>query len=404
MTERELFLAIGEVDEAMVAAAAAPRRNNAMYGRLIAAAAAVVIGVLGYLGLMQVWRDAPPAIDPTPPTGIGATTTAPTTTASTVPTAPGGLPLLADDGRLQATAEGAGIMPIVFARSIEELQIENVTEAPSALSVYTVAFENFDEPAELETLIRRTAALAGDTLTTPITAFGYGAEAESAIFRYRVSPPFDTLGTRNEVGLWLQQPILFDGDILQGVLAHCPSLFAHMQQPTLRAVNGRREQVWPEGAPAPVVEDTVTFNYYVYDAAESDEAARWLNSVSLFVQDGALQAYHVYIQENYESLGRYPVMSVEEATALLHQRYDAYAGEWYNEDFEIVSTELQYIPASMSRLRVPFYRFLVTADRTAYAERYCSGKDITMFYEIHICAIPAACWRSNPDEALTTQR
>ena len=133
MTERQLFSAIGEVDAMMVAAATPFKQKKPFYGWMLAAAAAVVVGVIGYAGLMRAWQS-PPPIEPVTPTTI--TTTTPTShTPTTHPTAPDGLPLLTNDGRLTSTSEGAGMTPEITAFSFEELQIQSITHAPSVLPV-----------------------------------------------------------------------------------------------------------------------------------------------------------------------------------------------------------------------------------------------------------------------------
>ncbi len=408
MTERQLFSAIGEVDEAMVAAATPFKQRRPLFGWMLAAAAAVVIGVLGYAGLMRAWRDTPPVQPVTPTTAVATTTTTTTTTTgfATAPTAPDGLPLLTSDGRMNATTEGAGMTPEITAFSLAELQIKSIAAAPAVLPVYTVDFEEFDEEEELQAIIERYVSLAGDTLTAPITFSEYGGlpQAQGEKFRYSVSPPFDDLGTHNSIGLWLQQPLAMGetDEWLQRVLSHCPQLFAHMQEPTLRLNNGNRERR-PEGAGWKAA-DEITFHAYVYDAAVEDEAAKWLNSVSFYVYEGELWSYTVYLAEHYEAVGDYPILSVEEAKATLRQMCEEADGDWINDEVEILSVELQYIPDSMSRLRVPFYRFLLAADETEQGRRIYESTGMTMFYEEYICAIPAAYWVSETDDMLITQR
>lgn len=407
MTERQLFLAIGEVDATMVASATPFKQKRPVYGWMLAAAAAVVVGVLGYAGLMNAWRDTPPVEPVTPTTAVTTTTTTTTNNPQTPTTAPDGLPLLTNDGRIDATTEGAGMTPEITAFSLDELAIDSITEAPLALPVYTVDFEKFDEEEELQTIIERYVSLTGDTLTAPIAFSEYGGlpQAEGEKFRYSILPPEEYLGTHNSIGLWLQQPLAM-GDTegwLQQVLSHAPQLFAHMQKPTLRLVNGNRDRLWP-GSGGWTAADAVTFRAYVYDAATEDEAARWLNSVSLYVFEGELQAYTVYLTEHYEAMGNYPIMSVAEAKATVQRMCEEADGDWINDEVEILSVELQYIPDSMSRLRVPFYRLLLAADETELGQEIYERTGMTMFYEEYICAVPTAYWTSETDDMLTTQR
>lgn len=399
MTERQLFLAIGEVDATMVAAATPFERRRPVYGWVLAAAAAVVIGVVGYAGLME-WRgQQPPVIDPIPSTT--------TTTATQTPTQPDHLPLLTSDGRLNSTAEGAGMTPEITAFSLEELQIQSITQAPSVLPVYSVEFEKFDEQHELEAIIERYVTLTEDALTAPITVSEYGGivSAEGEKFRYRVMPPDESLGTYNSIALGLQQPLTLGAtdEWLKQVTAHCPQLFAHMSEPALLLVNGNRDRLWP-GSGGWIADNAVTFRVYVYDAAINDETAKWLNSVSLYVFEGELQSYTVYLTEHYELIGNYPIMSVEEAKATVQRMCEEANGDWINDDIEILSVELQYIPNSMSRLRVPFYRFLLAADETELGQEIRRRTGMTMFYEEFLCAVPEKYWAPESDDLLITQR
>ncbi len=413
MTERQLFLAIGEVDATMVAAAVPFEQRRPFYGWLLAAAAAVVVGVIGYAALADAWRNTPP-VQPPPPATVATTTETVTDTTTTTgstpvtpPTAPNGLPLLTSDGRLDAEAEGGGTVPYITAFSFAELQIESVTQAPATLPVYTVDFGKFDEAAELKAIVEHYVGLTEDTLVEPITISEYGgsASAEGKRFRFSISPPFGDLGTHNSVGLWLQQPFPMGttDEWLSQVMAHCPQLFAHMSEPALMLVNGVRDLRLPEGE-AWRADDEVSFRAYVYDAAINDEAAKWLNSVSFYVFEGNLMSYTVYLVEHYDAVGDYPILSVEEAKAAVRQMYEQTSNEWINADFEILSVELEYIPASMSCLRVPFYRFLLAADDTEQGRKIYKETGMTMFYEKYICAVPENYWAPETDDLLVTQR
>ena len=87
MTAEQLLSAIGEINEETVLAADRPPKRpvSHLWVAVTAVAAAVVIGVLGYVGLLQSQQNKPPVSDPIPP---AATSVVPSTT--TQPNGTGG--------------------------------------------------------------------------------------------------------------------------------------------------------------------------------------------------------------------------------------------------------------------------------------------------------------------------
>ncbi len=62
MTAKQLFLAIGDLDSELVWVQCPKKKRWAFYGWMLAAAAAVVVGVIGYAGWVK-WQQQPPAMD-----------------------------------------------------------------------------------------------------------------------------------------------------------------------------------------------------------------------------------------------------------------------------------------------------------------------------------------------------
>lgn len=458
MNGEQIFLLIGELDDALVAAAARPpKRRQPVNAWMLAAAAAVVIGVVGYAGLVRMWQDTlpvqPPApstpaavvttttdgttqnaftpssattttttvitTDPSttlPPTGpdtttIPSSTVDPTTTGTTTAplpvtqgTAPDGLPLLNSDGRLVDSSEGSGMSWDVYAYSFEELQVESIASAPAVLPVYVIDREKSDEEAELAAIINRYAALVGDALTEPVcvtndwgllNAVGEGEQFSYSLLDY----------SRNYMIMFLQQPIAVGepSEWLEQVMAYCPALFADMAEPTLRLSNGERYIDSKGGIFTP--QATVSFDAQIYDAdSDPDGTAQWLDGISFWVEEGELKCFYIYLEDSYQKVAEYPTLTVEEAIALARRECESLKeDELVNNDYEILSVELLYIPRSLSHLRVPFYRFLVTADESQQTKHMCEQTGTTAFREIYVCAIPQEYWVS-PDDMFITQK
>ncbi len=522
MNGEQFFELLGDLDESMIAAAARPpKRRQPVNAWLLAAAAAVVVGVLGYAGVLRAWRDAPPVKPPLPvtvvttestakrptitdtttqklPTTIADTTTyifattteststaatttvTPTTTATTTvnsttvnftttatrltgsdtvvtttvltttdtvtqivgngndyPTAtskyspystttttassttpkgdtttvpvtkgtmPNGLPVLNDDGYV-VTDRANGYVDFVLGYSFGELQVQSITTAPSVLPVYAVTEECFEKDT-LSDIVEDFVILTDDTLVSGIYDDGKSANATGERFRYYLNrrecnylklaliKPI-TLGTPDQ---WLSQ-----------VTAYCPALFRDMAQPTLHLWNGSRwwnKQYTDSPAAA---QETVSFFARIYDAATAaDEAARWLNGVSLVIENGKLTAFCVMFEDNYQKLGDYPILSVSEATALAREQCETLKNYPHytiiSENYEILSTELVYMPHSASGLRVPLYRFLVTTDGAEYMSELRAETGLTMYYAVYVTAVPPAYWTADSNDRFITQK
>lgn len=498
MTADQLFLAIGEIDNALVAAATCPpRRHRVLYGWMLAAAAAVVIGVVGYGTVLRAVQDKPPVQPPTPivavttttedttqdtpssvpppetgttfetgesttdtstviPSGSSetSTTTAPpvssttppssttsimtppttgdptSTTTAARPTGPGysctttvssttvgtttlipptkgtaldGRPLLNSDGLVE-TDRAYGYVDYVYGFSFEELEVQSTIAAPVTLPVYTVRDTQNGRP--LDAIVQSYAALVGDTLNVGVSTYhSTRAAATGERFYYSINRD-----ATNYVQMRLNDPLpLTTPDKwLDEAMAYCPQLFQHMKQPTLYLYNGGR---WwnKESTTSPATaQKTVTFRARVYDAAnDPDGVANWLNGITLQVEDGKLVAFLVMSEERYHKVGDYPILSVEEATALAHKQCETLKDYPYyeiiNDNYTILSTEIVYMPHSGSHLRVPLYRFLVTADQTDYMNELRAETGLTPYYAVYVTAVPPSYWTDESRDRFITQ-
>lgn len=326
-----------------------------------------------------------------PITEPSATSTHPTDTPPiTVGTAPDSLPILNSDGKVAASRDGGGLSSAgyLFAYNFEEMGIQSITKAPSILPVYAVPKDKTYSQEELADILTRYATLAGDTLTAPPTySVRNCINGEGERFTYNLN-----LAECNYIMLWLRQPVALGetSTWMQTAMAHTPSLFADMEKPTLRISAGRREwdRVWGEPAKT---HKTVTFDAQVYDAAnDPDGTARWLNGVTLKVEDGMLKGFFILFDDAYQKLGDYPLITIEEAKDWARAYCDDIL--YLNENYEFLSVELLYLPHGASHLRVPLYRFLVPADQTAYEHELRAETGLTPFFQILVPAVPAAYW------------
>jgi len=501
MTADQLFLAIGEIDNALVAAATCPpRRHRVLYGWMLAAAAALVIGVVGYGTVLRAVQDKPPVQPPTPivavttttedttqdtpssvpppetgttfetgesttdtstviPSGSSetSTTTAPpvssttppssttTTTTSTVvppvtsyptstttanPTGPSytctttvssttvatttrvpptngispdGRPLLNSDGYV-VTDRAYGDTDFVYGFSFEELEVQSITSAPATLPVYAV--KDTPDGRSLSAIVQSYARLMGDTLNVGVsTHHSTRAAATGERFYYNINRD-----ANNYVQLRLNDPLPLTtpDNWLSEVMAYCPELFQGMKQPTLYLCNGSRGWNKEYTTSPATAQETVTFLARVYDVTNNpDGVANWLNGVTLQVEDGKLVAFLVMSDERYYKVGDYPILSIEEATALAHRQCETLKDyphyEIINENYTILSTEIVYMPHSGSHLRVPLYRFLVTADQTDYMNELRAETGLTPYYAVYVTAVPPSYWTDESRDRFITQ-
>ncbi len=498
MNGEQFFDLLGELDETMILAATVPpKRRRPLNVWLFTAAAAVVVGVLGYAGLMRAWQSpppiAPPAMGTTVTTGTattteGAVTRYPTTVADTtanvvytttatenttdtaelttyifgttassntttatrltgpdtiapttgsssggtgthvsdpknsttttvstthvsdpvtVPitqgTMPDGLPRLNSDHEVE-TDRLNGYVDFVMGYSFEELEVQSITGAPSVLPVYAVTEKRYERDS-LTDIIEEYRILTDDTLVSGVYDDGKSAGATGVRFRYHIDR-----GQGNYIMLSLMKPIALGTpeQWLSQVTAYCPALFRDMGQPMLHRWNGSRwwNQQYTD-SPA-TAQETVSFYARIYDAAVTDGTARWLNGVSLKIEDGKLTALCVMFEENYEKLGDYPILSVAEATALAREQCETLKAYPHysiiSENYMIVSTELVYMPHSASGLRVPLYRFLVTTDGAEYMSSLRAETGMTMYYAVYVTAVPPEYWTAESADRFITQQ
>ena len=397
MNNRQLLSAIGELDERIVLAASQPpRRHRVVYAWAVAAAAVVVIGVLGYVGLLQSQQNKPPVSDPIPPVVTG------TTTASTG----NDLPPLVYDRFWGSNSGGLGGSGDVTAFSFEELQIQSLTEVPATAPVYTARYEDIDEASEQEALIRQYTALVGDTLTDTVRSEhvleAVRSEATGEKFHYTVQ------GRTLESGhvymeLQPRPAITVDpsSDLLAQIVAACPALFADMEEPTLFCHSGTRHWGRDSETKQLFVFD-IDFSYEIYDAAKGhDVASKWLNSVGVHVYEGKLIA--LTVKQPLDKVADYPILSLEEAYAELRELYAP--GKFtslVNENYQVMSVELVYFSNSASTLRVPCYRFLLTANETYFGKNLYDQAGALLFHEVVIPAVSEEYWAEEETGVSTT--
>ncbi len=421
MTAEQLLLAIGEIKEETVLAADCPSKRPVahLWVAVTAVAAAVVIGVLGYVGLLQSQQNKPPVGDPIPPTVTGTngvSTTTPTETGKTTTSSPPTVTTavyqlqnvsLSDTNVAARYPIDCG-MEHIFAFNFEELAVENIAKAPDILPVYQVQYDQMDEDAEKAALIKTYAALVGDTLSEAPEGVFTLSDAWGERFQYWVNCQ-SFLDFRGTLTLELQEPLSL-GDTsewLRKAMAYCPSLFRDMQEPTLYLWNGQRHWGDPDGDGRAAATE-VFFSANIYDAAnDPDGTAKWMSGVRLHVENGVLKSFTVPITDILKTEGYYPVFAIEEAIALVKdecERLKAYDRGYVEEDYEILSVELVYNSNSMSHWRAPHYRFLVTAKDYNRDSALREQTGMTSYCEIMFCAVPPEYWMPDTDDLLVTQR
>lgn len=337
-------------------------------------------------------------------TTVSTTYVKPTTVPVTKGTMPNGLPVLNSDYEVE-TDRLNGYTDVVFGYSFEELQVSSITAAPSVLPVYTVTEKRYERHS-LTDIIEKCMIVTDDNLVSGIYDDGKSADATGHQFRYHINR-----GQGNYIMLSLMKPITLGtpDQWLAQVTAYCPALFRDMAQPTLLRWNGSRW--WNKqyvDSPA-TAQETVSFYARIYDVSQqADAASKWLDGVSLKIEDGKLTALCVMFEENYQKLGDYPILSVAEATALAREQCETLKNYPYytiiSENYEILSTELVYMPHSASGLRVPLYRFLVTTDGAEYMSELRAETGLTMYYAVYVTAVPPAYWTAESRDRFITQK
>ncbi|MBO5797458.1 MAG: hypothetical protein J6R77_03820 [Clostridia bacterium] len=418
MTERELFLSIGDLDESLAAWADRPPVRHAPWKWMAVAAAAVILvaGVWGVARLKS--HDLPVEPPDSGPISLLTSTyplTTPTTTAPTKPpvadTAPGGLPWLT--GGISSSGGGAGgHNGYVFTYGTEELALSTLwEEAPETMTVWRVSDDyNGDYDRQLS-IIRQYATLLGDDIGQADISTVVGTDSPYSIdsgrftkavtdrYRYELSSDYTYLAIR------LQQPVAVgeQENWLAGVQALYPELFWGMTTPAIHITGGDRGWGITEADPDIMFATEAYYSARIYDAADEDgHAAAFLKGVGLHISEGLLKGFYLYLPDYYETLGEYPVLSRQEARAALESRCAAYLAGGYpdpaiDETYQVMGMELVYFGDSNARLRVPVYRFLLTAADTPLVTKVKEDTGMQVFVEVNISAVPGAYW--HPDAA-----
>lgn len=426
MTERELFMTIGEVDESLIAwAAKPPARRTAWKWGAVAAAAVILAGSLwAYDRLSESEPARPPVVTPEPTATVSHqaattttatdTTTTPTTTTTTPPpvadTAPGGLPWLT--GGVSEGGGGGGHDGYVFTYGLEELALSTLwEETPEAMTVWRVSDEyNGDYDRQLS-IIRPYVALLGENIEKAEITTLEGTDSPYAVDNGRVTraitPRHDYIlnSDYTYLTILLQQPVALgeQENWLAGVLALYPELFRDMTAPTIHITGGDRGWGVPEEGPDIMFATDPYYPVRIYDAADEDgHAAAFLKGVGLYMNGTMLEGLYVYLPDYYETLGEYPVMSRQEAEEALRSRCATYLAGGYpnpviDENYQVVGVELVYFGSSNARLRVPVYRFLVTATDTYLATKVREDTGMQVFVEVNISAVPEEYWHPEAD-------
>lgn len=396
MTERQLFNAIGEIDEGLVAEAAQVPAPRSL--RWLAAVAALVVAAGAVITFFAVREQKTPPAEPVDPSGITAATEVTETTAATEPTAapteatspllgPDGLPLLSLEG-LTDTG-GMGGYGYVYAGSFEEIFLSQVWEdAPETLPVWQMEQTYFagDYTLQVE-LIRRVAEAMGDPIpeNAEINSFR-GSDSPDAIggrstwmdtdrYRYEVNSDHGYLT------VMLNQPLNMgkQRNWLKEIQGAFPGLFADMKTPVIQITGGDR--LWEAGEDGAARATEPLWTLHIYDAADPEgKCAAFLKGVQASVWDsGRVESVCVYLPEYYEKLGDYPVLTREQAQAALEAEYSP---------CRVLGAELIYEGLSLSRLRAPVWRFLLEDEGQNGPSLSVPGT--TAFAEIFLPAIPPA--------------
>lgn len=409
MTERQLFTAIGELDENLVAwATRPPVRHTVPKWCAVAAAAVILLGCVGGFGWKHL-HSLPTEYDPNdiPAATEHPTVTTSPTTAPTEPPAPAdthnGLPLLSGSGITTTGIMGSYYYEHAF--SFDELRLAKVwTEPPATMTAWKISDAYASDYDMQLSVIRRYATLLGDEgfETAEIDTMkgsdspsapggGRWTQAITTRYRYEISTDHTYLRIR------LPQPVPLgeQENWLAEAQALCPALFADMAQPTLFITGGGRGWYAPSDEETMYAEEPY-YDVRVYDAADKDgDYAAFLKGIKLYIENDALCEFHIYLPEYYEKLGDYPVLTEQQA----REKLDAYVADRLaqgdddlDENYQVLGVELIYIGDSMSRLRVPVYRFLLTPTDNDYTTTIRNGTGMESYYECYVSAIPEDYW------------
>lgn len=104
------------------------------------------------------------------------------------------------------------------------------------------------------------------------------------------------------------------------------------------------------------------YQVVLYDGSGSPEEQmrnRWFHSASFYLYQDEVSFIEIQCAGPGEALGDYPVLSLEEAEALLRQGYGMTACPERPEELEIAKADLIYLDMTWFETYVPVYRFLV---------------------------------------------
>lgn len=393
MTGRQLFAAIGEIDETMLAEANREPERRSL--RWLAAVAALALTAGAAVTFFAVRRERTPPVEPADPTVASApeTTAVPTewtaptevTTPTEARTGPGGLPLLSLEGLTDIG--GMGGYGYVYAGSFEEIVLSRVWEdAPGTLPVWQMAQSWFsgDYTGQVEA-IRRVAEAVGDPIPenavfnsyrgidSPDAADGRSTWIDTDRFRYGADSEKGCLTLIPASSLNLGDP----SDWAEELQSVFPGLFAEMKKPASLVIGGDRS--WKTGEDGNLRRTDALWTLHIYDADDPDgECAAFLKGVQVALWDsGEVECLYVYLPEYYEKLGDYPVLTRDQALAALESAYGA---------CRVMGAELTYEGLSLSRLRAPVWRFLL--EDKGQNGLSLSVPGTVSFTEIYVPAIP----------------
>ena len=415
MTERDLFLSIGELDESLIAWADRPPVRHAGWKWMAVAAAAVVL-VAGIWGVTHRKSGNLPVEPPdSGPINLLTSTYPLTTTTTPTPppvadTAPGGLPWLT--GGVSSGGGSGGHTGHVFAYRAEDVQLSTLwEEIPKSLPVWRVSDDyNGDYQRQLAILRQYVTLLGEDMVKAEITT-GEGTDSPYAVDSGRLTqvttPRHEYILNSDYTYLFirLQQPVALgeQENWLAGVQALYPELFWGMTTPAIHITGGDWNVGITEEDPGTFFAAERLYAARIYDTADQDgHAAAFLKGVGLYMNGTMLEGLFVYLPEYYEKLGDYPLLSRQEAEEVLAARCAAHLAAdraYYDidENWQVVGVELVYFGDSNARLRVPVYRFLITTADTGMMAEIKADCGLGTFMEVNISAVPGAYW--HPDAA-----
>lgn len=429
MTSRQLFAAIGLVDEDLILQAAAkPRRPGRVLRRALPLAACLTLALLGALW----WQGTPappaagpaqqslPAASPDAPATPAPATAAPAPQAETLDAAEKAAGLPAALAEAITPAAGGMGADWLLAADVSELTLPDLLngQTPAALPVYRGLL------ADLELNEARMRAILAETLTAlgQDPALADGAQLSWQVAGLDAAAPeemgrkiVEQSGVRAVLDFWgglcRLEVTLGDGRRLSvlndGTLECTPGqedafvaadLVLDANRPLLEALGGYTRLLPGPNYGRSYSDGSLTESPPVLGKA-GDSPAQALFGRDLAVlrscrTDGeaALTGFTLFGSARAESMGEYPVITREEAEALLC------AGSYLDAEFipvgpgegTVVSAELCYLPGR-SQYYVPMWRFLVdmgVAEAPAQVSEEGADPALHAYREYYVPATP----------------